>query len=206
MWQNKFYLNKLLRVPCLLVHTWKLFYLSFRKSEVAAIINSLKLCLWLWLPLSPFLSPQSTSLWFSMHACVPACMHACVCLSACIILETYPELYISSFKGILACSTTNLSLSPTSLHTNETHTMVILFGFNNYCGCNPYPTLLTAGLATSPTVFPSYLLFLLTMCSSSISPMVATSLPSFFLLLLLVSSSNQVIPTPHTSNLSSNRL
>ena len=32
------------------------------------------------------------------------------------------------------CSTNNLSLSPTSLQINETQTMVILFGVDNYRG------------------------------------------------------------------------
>ena len=31
-----------------------------------------------------------------------------------------------------ACSTSNVSVSPTSLQINETQTMLILFGFDNY--------------------------------------------------------------------------
>jgi hypothetical protein len=46
--------------------------------------------------------------------------------------------------------------------------MVILFGFDNYWVVKF--TLLTADLATSSVVYPRYLLFLLALCPSSISP------------------------------------
>ena len=50
----------------------------------------------------------------------------------------------------------------------------------------PQSTLLTAGLATSPVVYPRYLLFLLAMCSWSISPHGGFAFLLLFFLLYLV--------------------
>ena len=58
----------------------------------------------------------------------------------------------------------NLSLPLTSLQISEIQTMVILFGFENSWG-SPQSNLLNANLATSPVLYPRYLLLLLVMCS-----------------------------------------
>jgi hypothetical protein len=44
----------------------------------------------------------------------------------------FEQVFDSSYVRNLNCSTAKLSLYPTSLQIDETQTMVILFGFDNY--------------------------------------------------------------------------
>lgn len=46
----------------------------------------------------------------------------------------FEQAFDSSYIRNLYCSTTKLNLYPTSLQIDETQTMVLLFGFDNYGG------------------------------------------------------------------------
>lgn len=89
--------------------------------------------------------------------------------------------------------------------------MIISFGFDNYCGEVPL-IYSSASLATFPLLYPKYLVFLLALCSTSISPH-GGFLFSLVLPLSpsglsphspLFSTPNQVTQNLPTSNLSSN--
>lgn len=83
---------------------------------------------------------------------------------------------LKCFVGL--CSTTNLSISPTSLQINETQIMVILFGFGSYCGS---PLIFSSGCW--PGCLPSGVLQTL---AAFLDHVLMAPLPSWWLLLSLL--------------------
>ena len=88
------------------------------------------------------------------------------------------------------CSTTNLSLSLTSLQVNETQTMIILFGFGNYWGQGTGCLTLIYSSNCCPGYLPGGVPQILT---------VSPPLVAFFLFLFLLFLLSLLLPPGHSN-------